>query len=625
MIKLFILVALFLSITNGFLIRNIPMRGNKMNLMMCESSESEVSTEEGTEVPSIEAVTEVDTKETSDDITIDASSESTTEDNDSTEETSSTVEAGEGFGKFEIGQEYDAKVISAKQFGIFVEVNSGQNILIPRSQLTRGSYEKLKTLATTNSKDLVKIELIGVDKEKETISAKYLAPGHATRTDISSLEGQDLSAKFYDATIISTHDFGVFAELDSFGVEGLVPASKLPEPLPKGSIQASYKAGDTVQVKIEQLSIGDRKLVLSMDVDPAAGNPLGHVPHTKWFQGVIQNVASFGLFVRPAGYDAVGLVHHSRIPRGLTNILKKQAPIDSAQNKTDCEQLFSPGDVVRCRVHSALDTSRKIELSMLPYRATDDDDDDYIVEGRDPEEEAPRGDNSDSSSNKNNRRSKPRRNNKQNDYVPFDPEDTLLWWKGSPYTKVGYTKGPKDEEIEVINESSDIIEGTWRRMFEVDMRKDADDFSSKVMEIEMRELANDIGELNGLDEEIVDTLGFGAGILPTKQLGSFVTKSSLPDEWIDELEFFKDLENGESTNMSGLKAGKKGEQEEFERLLREVEAELAANAAAKKGSAAASEMATVNAESAMPTAEEVSEAISTDPKTGEASASPAAE
>jgi len=39
-----------------------------------------------------------------------------------------------------------------------------------------------------------------------------------------------------------------------------------------------------------------------------------------------------------------------------------------------------------------------------------------------------------------------------------------------------------DEEAAVINESSSIVEGTWRRMFELDMREDAADFSSKVVE-----------------------------------------------------------------------------------------------------------------------------------------------
>ena len=31
----------------------------------------------------------------------------------------------------------------------------------------------------------------------------------------------------YNATVVGTHDFGVFAELDEYGVEGLVPASKV--------------------------------------------------------------------------------------------------------------------------------------------------------------------------------------------------------------------------------------------------------------------------------------------------------------------------------------------------------------------------------------------------------------
>jgi len=43
----------------------------------------------------------------------------------------------------------------------------------------------------------------------------------------------------YNATVVGTHDFGVFAELDEYGVEGLVPASKLPDKMPAGTIQVS--------------------------------------------------------------------------------------------------------------------------------------------------------------------------------------------------------------------------------------------------------------------------------------------------------------------------------------------------------------------------------------------------
>ena len=473
-----------------------------------------------------------------------------------------------GFAAFGVGQNFEGKVVNAKQFGVFVDIGKGQNALIPRSTMTRGSYEKLKGLVKTESK--VAVELIGVNAENQTISAKYIPANFHERADISTLEGQDLSAKFYEAVVVSTHDFGVFVELEQFGVEGLCPASKLPTPLPKGTIQDSYQPGATVTVKIEQLAIADKKLVLSMDCDPNEKNPMSHMPHTKWFQGIVQSVASFGLFVRPAGFDTVGLVHHSRVPRGLTNILKKSQPIDSTKNQTDCEQLFQAGDVVRCRVHSAQDASRKIELSMLPYRANEEEDDDYVVEGRDPEgfEDRRGGGN--------------RRRNTDDGQHNFDPEDTLLWWKGAPYIRVGSSSGSVvDEEVAVINESSDIVEGTWRRLFEVDMREDAADFTSKVADIELKELEEEIGELSGLDEDLVDTMGFGEPF-NTMRLGSFVPAASLPAEWRDEMEFFGELETSESTRMGGLKAGKASEQAEFEALLKEVEAELAKGASKPK-------------------------------------------
>jgi hypothetical protein len=44
-----------------------------------------------------------------------------------------------------------------------------------------------------------------------------------------------------NATVRSTHDFGLFATLDDYGVDGLVPASLLPDPLPSDKIQTSYK------------------------------------------------------------------------------------------------------------------------------------------------------------------------------------------------------------------------------------------------------------------------------------------------------------------------------------------------------------------------------------------------
>ena len=89
----------------------------------------------------------------------------------------------------------------------------------------------------------------------------------------------------------------------------------------------------------------------------------------------------------------------------------------------------------------------------------------------------------------------------------------------------------------------------------------------------MKELEEEIGELNGMDDDMIDCVGFGSST-HSQRVGSFVSMSSLPAEWREDMEFFKDLDTINTTKMTGLRAGKAAEQAEFDNLLREVEKEL---------------------------------------------------
>ena len=131
------------------------------------------------------------------------------------------------FSKFNVGQEYEGTLISAMAFGIFVDISTGVNVLLPRSVLSRVSYDKLKKLADSKSKDLVKVQLIEVNATNQTLTGKYISPNYQDRADVSSLADKDLSGKVLKATVVGAHDFGIFVELDDYGVQGLVPSSKL--------------------------------------------------------------------------------------------------------------------------------------------------------------------------------------------------------------------------------------------------------------------------------------------------------------------------------------------------------------------------------------------------------------
>jgi len=475
------------------------------------------------------------------------------------------------FSKFAVGQEYEGSLISAKTFGVFVGISSGVNVLLPRSVLSKSAYEKLKRLTDAKSTDKVKFELIGVSAENKTLSGKYIPPGAQARDDISSLQGVNLASRIFNATVVSVHDFGIFAELDEFGVEGLVPASKLPEKMALDAMTSTFPVGSKIVVKIEELNIGNKKLVLSMRTARADVSAFSTVGADKWIQGIVQKVTDFGMFVRPAGFDTTGLLHRSQVPRDLVTALKKRVPPSKVANQTDVELLFSVGDVVKVRVQSVAVDTRRLELSMLPMRNRNEEEDDYVVEGRDPEgEEYKSFEDSD-----------------DEDENQYDAEDTLLWWRGARYVKTADLESNSasavDEEAAVINESSSIVEGTWRRMFELDMREDAADFSSKVVEAELKELEEEIGELSGLDDDMLDATGFG--YKPSSNVGSFISSSMLPAGLKEQMEFFKEMEASEGAVATRLKGGKKGEKEEFENLLKEAEAELL-QSNSKRGGAA---------------------------------------
>lgn len=129
------------------------------------------------------------------------------------------------FSAFAVGQQYDGELMSAKAFGIFVDISKGHNVLIPRSKISAGNFAKLKELVDASDKNKVKIEITEVDPEKQTLSGKYIDPNYKERkvADLSKFElGQVVKGK-----VVSTHEFGVFVNLEEFDCDGLLPMSRI--------------------------------------------------------------------------------------------------------------------------------------------------------------------------------------------------------------------------------------------------------------------------------------------------------------------------------------------------------------------------------------------------------------
>ena len=132
-----------------------------------------------------------------------------TEKNDSN---GSTVkEESEDVTKYTVGQTLNGELVSSKDFGIFVQIEGSKTrVLLPRSLLSKGEFSKLTSMVESKAK--ISFDIASVDTEKNNLSGTYNSG--VEKKDISSISDADIKNTEYSATVVGTHDFGMFVELD---------------------------------------------------------------------------------------------------------------------------------------------------------------------------------------------------------------------------------------------------------------------------------------------------------------------------------------------------------------------------------------------------------------------------
>jgi predicted RNA-binding protein with RPS1 domain len=260
------------------------------------------------------------------------------------------------------------------------------------------------------------------------------------------------------------------------------------------------------------------------------------------------------------------LVHISKIPLDLIEALKKRAPIPSGSTVSEIESLFSAGDIVKVRVLGA-NKEGKLDMAMVPPLTAVQEESFNFVEGRDSEEapEVSEDDEADS----------------DDAVAKFDAEDTLVWWRGAPYVKSSAKTDEEDEDLaeateeNVAFELDAMIEGTWRRMFELDMQEDAADFESKASDKDIKELEEEIGDLMGMDEELIQD-GFGIEFnYEINSLGNSIPIDMIPEQWRSEMSYYNDFETEDKKRMEILRGGKKRDDQDLQGVIVLTEKEMA--------------------------------------------------
>lgn len=243
----------------------------------------------------------------------------------------------------EEGQVLDGVVKNVTSYGAFVDIG-GVDGLLHNTDISWKRINHPSEVLVPGQE--VKVKIVKFNKETKRISLgmKQLVPDPWEGVDHEFPVGSKIKGKVTNVT-----DYGIFVEVKE-GVEGLVYVSEISW---KKNLSPSKvaTAGEEIDVVVLDVDVAKRRMGLG--IKQLQENPwtkiLEDFPVGKVFDGVISNVAEFGLFVKVLdGID--GMVHIN----------------DISWERIKEEELskFKKGDTVKVKVIEVDSAKERISLGM---------------------------------------------------------------------------------------------------------------------------------------------------------------------------------------------------------------------------------------------------------------------
>ena len=181
--------------------------------------------------------------------------------------------------KFKTGEKVTGKVTRCMPFGAFVEIEPGIEGLVHISEM---SYTKrvLKAEDIVKPGDVVSVLVKEIDTKTRRIS---LSIKETEGDPWAAIEDQYAIGQTVSGKVEQKVDFGLFVQLTP-GVTGLLPKSNFSKAADPKAMD-SIKQGDTMDVVVDAIDAGGRKITLS---------PVASGGETQWKEYVAEEGSSMG-------------------------------------------------------------------------------------------------------------------------------------------------------------------------------------------------------------------------------------------------------------------------------------------------------------------------------------------
>jgi small subunit ribosomal protein S1 len=223
-------------------------------------------------------------------------------------EESKNVSKDEVLVKFKVGDVVKGKIKAIQSYGAFVSVET-LDCLLHTSEISHLRVSSPEEIFTVGEEVTAQILEIDNTQKRMSLSIKAMTPD-----PYIGIENKYKVGEVYEVKISKLTDWGAFAELDA-GITGLIHTSEIKHLNKNVNPRTVFKVGDVVKVKLKELDLEKKKLVLSYK--DTQENPIEdfkkRYPINSIVEAKIVNKKEFGIFLNTGDSEIDVFIHYKQL------------------------------------------------------------------------------------------------------------------------------------------------------------------------------------------------------------------------------------------------------------------------------------------------------------------------
>ncbi len=222
----------------------------------------------------------------------------------------------EHISNYQIGNEYEVKVVKITDYGCFCELESGLSTLLHSSEIS-WTKKNISPKKMFQVGDVIKCQITEIDKDKRRVAISHRL---TQENPYTSLENSYPVGSEIDGYVNNSNEYAIYIKLADFDIDGFLHSNDLSYTGKPDEELKKYKKGDKLRVKVLEIKKTEQKVRVGLK--QLQNDPFDWFKNKKVEEVITVRVISSdnkGLIVKPEECDLEILIKKSQIAMSSTD------------------------------------------------------------------------------------------------------------------------------------------------------------------------------------------------------------------------------------------------------------------------------------------------------------------